>query len=104
MTLTSKQLINLPVFTESGIRIGKINYLEINEKEHLVEKYAVKISGITQLIPAILLISPKQIIEINSERMIVDENIVKALKTKTNKKPVEDPSPVLFVDLTKHLN
>lgn len=104
MTLTSKQLINLPVVTESGIKIGKVGYLEFNEKDHTIEKYAVKTSGIMQLIPAILLIAPKQIIEISSEQMVVEENTFKSLKnqSKQNKKPVEDPSPVLFIDLTEN--
>ncbi len=103
MTLSSKQLINLPVFTESGIKIGKIAYLELNEKEHFVEKYAIKNSGFRQLIPAVLLISPQQIVEVTLEKVTVEDNIIKILqkKNKQKNKPVEDPSPVLFIDLTK---
>lgn len=103
MTLTSRQLINLPVFTESGTKIGKILYLELNEKEHLVEKYAIKTSSFIQLIPVILLISPQQVVDINLEQVVVEDSIVKILqkKNKQKNKPAEDPSPVLFIDLTK---
>lgn len=102
MTLTSKQIVSLPVFTESGVKIGKVAFLEFNEKEHLIEKYAIKTSGLMQLIPTIILVSPKQIIEINSEQVVVEDNIIKVLKKKSKQKnrPVEDPSPVLFIDLT----
>lgn len=102
MTLTSKQIVSLPVFTELGVKIGKVAFLEFNEKEHLIEKYAIKTSGLMQLIPTIILVSPKQIIEINSEQVVVEDNIIKVLKKKSKQKnrPVEDPSPVLFIDLT----
>ncbi len=103
MTLNSKQLTNLPVFTESGTKIGKVSFIEINEKEHIVEKYAVKSSAFGQFVSAVLLISPRQVIEINSTKMIVEEDVVKIIKRKNKQKntPVEDPSPVVFIDITQ---
>lgn len=102
MTLTSKQIVNLPVFTESGIKVGKVSFLELNEKEHVVEKYVIKTSSLMQLMPAVILVSPKQIIEINSKKVIVEENIIKLLKKRNKQKKlaIEGPSPVLYIDLT----
>jgi len=99
MTLTTKQLINLPVFTESGQKIGKVFVLEVDEKNHVIEKYVVKTNNFFKFAPTTLLLSPRQIVRINEKDMIVTDATIRILEKKQIKKnsPLEDPSAVVYI-------
>jgi sporulation protein YlmC with PRC-barrel domain len=98
MTLSDKIIVGLPVFTENNTKIGKVFEIELNEKEHLVEKYLIKTQKLFSLVNEILLISPQQVLSINNERMVVEDAIVKNLVISNKKKnaSLEDASTATY--------
>ena len=77
MQLTFGQLKNLPVYTDSGDLLGKIEEVEIDLKTHQIIKYQVKSQEIIKrLTTGNLLISPSQIISLTDKKMVVEDSIV----------------------------
>ncbi|OGF35061.1 hypothetical protein A2482_03030 [Candidatus Falkowbacteria bacterium RIFOXYC2_FULL_48_21] len=81
MRIAFKQLKALPVFTESGLSIGRVVDIEIDVNNHGVGKYIVSAW------PAILkreklFIAPDQIVAIDSEKVIVRDGAVKVAEPK----------------------
>lgn len=74
MTLSSKQLHNLPVYTRSGAHLGFVVGFDLDELEQKITQYRVKTrQGITGLFESELLISTQQVISLSTEKMIVDD-------------------------------
>jgi len=95
MTLANSTIIGLPVFTEDKIKIGKIFDVELNEKEHIVEKYIIKTHKLIVLVDQVLLISPQQVISLDENKMIVENNSVKDFAEETKKTSLKDATTVL---------
>jgi sporulation protein YlmC with PRC-barrel domain len=68
-------LTHLPVFTESGQRLGNIREVEIDVENHHVRKYLVTHGFIGK---ETFLVTPGQIKEVSNERIIVDDAVIKA--------------------------
>ena len=78
MLLRSKDLINLPVYSESGQRLGKISDFEIESSSQNIIKYYVKPESIIkELVSRELVISAQQVISIDKEKMIVEDTLTK---------------------------
>ncbi|MFA6525119.1 MAG: PRC-barrel domain-containing protein [Patescibacteria group bacterium] len=81
MKISSKKLIHLPVFTDSGDELGKISELIINIDTHDVEQYIIKSSNlIEEFFSKELLVSNSQVISISKEKMIVEDSIGESKK------------------------
>jgi sporulation protein YlmC with PRC-barrel domain len=85
MLITIKKLLNLPVITQSGSKLGGVRDIELDIDSHLVRAYHVghKLPGMEKH-----LITPTQVVSITVEKMIVKDGIMPelgkgALKTKT---------------------
>lgn len=78
MNLKTKDLIGLPVFTQSNQALGKICDFELDPTIQKITKYYVK-SGklIKELLAKELIISSEQVISIDKEKMIVEDNVKK---------------------------
>ncbi len=73
-----KQLINLPVYTQSGHYLGRVVDLEIDSETGRVVKYFVKSqSFIKNLFQGCLIISESQVLSISKEKMVVEDNLKK---------------------------
>lgn len=71
-------LINLPVYTQSGLYLGRVVGFEIDKIDNQVSKYFVKSPNpITNLFRGKLQIDRSQVIKIDREKMVVDDNIKK---------------------------
>lgn len=68
--------INLSVETKSGIHLGRVEDVEVDLDQQIIN-YKVVGGLIPGLNKKIFLISPKQVLEIMAERMIVDDLVVK---------------------------
>lgn len=76
--LLAQNLINLPVFTESGEEVGRIADFEIALDGQKISAYYVSPGRfLTGLFKNNLLIRPSQVISISKERMIVEDGAVK---------------------------
>ena len=79
MILNHKELINLPVYTESDQHLGKISDFEIEASSNYIVKYYIKPESlIKELVSKELIVSSEQVISVDKEKMIVEDNIVKS--------------------------
>ena len=75
---TFRQLKNLPVYTKSNEFLGKVKDVEFNIDSHNINKYIIKSSDmVKRIVGKELLISPSQIINIDEQKMIVEDNVGK---------------------------
>lgn len=72
MIYQTKQLIGRPVYTKGGIFIGRVRGIYIDGDSFLVSSIAV--GG--RWFRSALVISPKQIIEITKEKIVVADSVV----------------------------
>lgn len=102
MNLSHKQLLNLPVYTESNAYLGRVTSFEINAETHQVIVYYVGSSSwvktlLSEKTPE-LKIAAAQVISLTEEKMIVDDLVLKE-KAKVEKvflkQPKEAPAPAL---------
>lgn len=75
MKIQSNDLINLPVFTQSGRNLGRIDSFEIDIDTHAINCYYIKTGLIKGLWHEKLIIHQSQVISISKEKMIVEDNI-----------------------------
>jgi sporulation protein YlmC with PRC-barrel domain len=83
--ILAKNLIGLPVYTQSGTHLGKVADIELDVDGHTVTQYYVATGTVVhQLLTdkPDLIVNPAQVISITAEKMIVtdllDKNIVTA--------------------------
>lgn len=84
------QLTHLPVFTESGHKLGTIHDIEIDYELHTVHKYIVS-HGIAGLTKETFLVTPMQIIRVDAEKIVVADSIIKDTGEKVVKEVLPDP-------------
>ena len=78
MQIPAKKILHLPVFTRSGEELGKVSDFTINVDTQEIERYFVKSSHmIEEFFSKELIISNKQVISINKEKIIVDDLVSK---------------------------
>lgn len=80
---------HLPVFTESGQKLGNIREVEIDIENHLIRKYVVSHGFISK---ETFLVAPGQIKSITVEKIIVEDTIIKAVAPRKADAP---PNPAL---------
>ena len=88
MKISSQQLINIPVETESGQSLGVVESFNIDIDTQSMLEYIVKpASKILELISNDLIIARGQIISITAHKVIVDNNsLEEKLKDKITEK------------------
>lgn len=74
MIMPFKAIISLPVFTSSGVKLGKIVDANFDIETHVIFQYIVS-GGIFNNDK--LLIAPSQVQSISSDQMIVDDSVSK---------------------------
>ncbi len=77
MKLRKKELIHLPVYTESGQHLGRVIDFELDSATHTIERYCVGSRDvIKELLQETLLVSAEQVVSISDEKMIVEDTVV----------------------------
>jgi len=76
MLIPVKQIISLPVYTQSNKKLGRVVDVNLDIENHAVVQYVVE-SGIVN--KDVFLISPTQVVSITLEKMIVVDTITKEL-------------------------
>lgn len=78
MILKKQEIINLPVYTQSGQHLGKVVDFEIASQTHTIEKYVIRNNTIVgSILQKDLLISPSQVISISKNKMVVEDTLTK---------------------------
>ncbi|MDD4996079.1 MAG: PRC-barrel domain-containing protein [Patescibacteria group bacterium] len=78
--MESVQIINLPVYTQSGHCLGRVVDLEINNESYQIQKILVKSSNpFKNLFQGCLIIDVNQIIFVSRKKILV-KDILKEIK------------------------
>lgn len=81
MNLSKKDLIGLPVFTQSNQHLGKISDFEFEAEMQRIIKYHIKSEKLVkELLARELIINAERVISIDKEKMIVEDNVAKEKK------------------------
>jgi len=76
--LHPNQIIGLPVYTQSGMFLGKVIKVETLPDGQTAQKYIVKnTSPLKNLLSGQLIISVEQVISIDEEKMVVEDSVRK---------------------------
>ncbi|HBV57995.1 MAG TPA: hypothetical protein DEB73_01900 [Candidatus Magasanikbacteria bacterium] len=89
MLLQFSKLKNLPVFTQSGIKLGQIFDIEIDLDSQSILRYVVKRGIVSR---ETLLIHRGQVVVITDEKIIVEDAVVKDGRTMKIKEAVVQPA------------
>lgn len=74
MIINLNKLLHLPVYTESGIKLGKIYELEIDAGVHMILRYLVRPNIFST---RCFLIKNTQVKDIAADRVIVYDEVIK---------------------------
>lgn len=74
MKISSSDLINLPVYTQGGQYLGKVDSLDIDIDTHTITHYHIRTGLIKGLWHQQLIVHQSQVISISKEKMIVEDN------------------------------
>ena len=86
MKISQKQFINLPVYTQSGERLGKVESFNIETDSQSILEYKIKPANIVAgFIKGDFVIPRGQIIEINNKKMVVEDLSIQTRKPIKNK-------------------
>jgi sporulation protein YlmC with PRC-barrel domain len=92
MKIQSNDLINLPVYTQSGQHLGRIDSFDIDLETYTITHYYVKTGLIKGLWHQQLVIAQSQVISISKEKMVVEDNIKKQPETELKKVGIATPA------------
>lgn len=85
MVINLKNFLSLPVYTESGIKLGKVFDLEIDIENQSITQYFVRLNFFSI---KYFLIQNTQVKEVKDDRLIVYDGVIKDSLTKTSLGPV----------------
>jgi sporulation protein YlmC with PRC-barrel domain len=75
-TISDKEIKNLPVYGKSNSKIGRVIGFDLDSESQSVIRYHVKPQQVIKnIFRGNLIISREQVIEINKEKMIVDDSV-----------------------------
>lgn len=72
MLLGARELLNLPVVTESGVHLGRLKNFEFEAESQTILRYGVQRS----LLGALFLVSRDQVVSIDAKKMVVEDALV----------------------------
>lgn len=88
MHINLQTLIHLPVYTQSGVHLGRVHDMQIDIESHAIKQYIVE-SGL--IAKHHYLIGPAQVIAITAEKIVVDDAANTEVDVK--EKPVTENPP-----------
>lgn len=89
MLLGFSKLKNLPVFTQSGIKLGQVSDIEVDLDSQSILRYVVK-KGIVSR--ETLLVHRGQVVSVTNEKMTVEDAVVKESQEVKIKEAVVQPA------------
>lgn len=77
MVLLLSKIKNFPVFTKSNLRLGNVVDVEIEVESQTILRYVVQRGQILGRLQEPLLVHRNQVVEITSEKIIVEDSLGK---------------------------
>ena len=95
MLIAIKKLLTLPVFTESGTKLGFIRDVELTVETHSVQAYLIghKILGKEKY-----LISPYQVKAITAEKMIIEDGLMPVAESSSFQTKTSTPQMAMTIE------
>ena len=93
MRLKNKQLLNLPVYTRANDFLGRVSSFEVDSETRSIVKYFVGSSSVVKKIlkdEPELIINDFAVIEINEEKMIVKDSVIKQKVNEEESAPAQE--------------
>lgn len=79
--LDDATLLKLPVETKSGMRLGRVSGFEFDAESQAILRYRVRPHGLSaRLLKKPLLVARGQVLSIDAEKMVVDDDVEKAME------------------------
>jgi sporulation protein YlmC with PRC-barrel domain len=79
--LDDKTLLRLPVETKSGAALGRVAGFEFDVETHAIVRYRVRPRGLAAgMLKKPLLVAREQVLSVDDEKMVVDDNVEKAME------------------------
>lgn len=79
--LDDKILLKLPVETKSGAPLGRVAGFEFDAEGQAILRYRVRPRGLAAgMLKKPLLVAREQVLSIDAEKMVVDDNVEKAME------------------------
>ena len=79
--MNNERLFKLPVYTKSGVHLGKVVGFDLETGSQTIMHYHVRAKGLSaRLLREPLLVAREQVISITEEKMVVDDNVEKAIE------------------------
>ena len=79
--LDDKILLKLPVETRSGAALGRVAGFELDAETHAILRYRVRPRGLAAgMLKKPLLVAREQVVAITAEKMVVEDNVEKAME------------------------
>lgn len=75
MLINLRHFLHIPIFTESGTKLGRVYDLNIDIEVHTVKSYLVR----ANIFGRSYLIKPSQIITISKDKIVVEDAVIKAV-------------------------
>lgn len=85
MRLTDRQLIGLPVYTQSAEHLGVVSRLILETETGELAQLEIASSNLAKIFSKTLLVNKSQIISITAEKVVVEDNVRKSLTVKEMK-------------------
>ncbi len=96
MLCHSKKIINLPVETQDGQQIGRVDDFVFETDSQTIWQYIVKAQGLSKrILKENMLINRGQVLEITAKKIIVDNEILKDSKEQEKKPTKKATRPAL---------
>lgn len=89
MRIHLKDLLRLPVVTNSGRSVGRVSDVEIDVENHALRAYIVSPSLFTK---ESLVIAPSQVQRITAKEIVVDDGVLTQLNSQTKKMGTPQPN------------
>lgn len=82
MNLTSKQLLGLPVETQSGQHLGRVHDFMLDPTHQTIVQYSVRAGVLPkELFGRELLVASEQVVLLTEEKMVVDDLTIGEVET-----------------------
>lgn len=82
--LSDKEIKNLAVESKNGTKIGRVVGIEIEPDSQTIMNYLIKPKQVVKgIFEGNLIINRERVIEINEEKMIVDDSVAQSQQGKT---------------------
>lgn len=83
MKISSKQLIHLPVITESGQELGTVGHFDVDVESHVISHYYIASDHIIKRFlkwERDLMITPQQVVSMSESQMVVQNTVLKEVE------------------------